>query len=162
MEPRFRQAFPDRRVLIEDVPQILHRGGDDAAPARGADDIVQGAVVAILDDGRGNGRQGPLAGLDEVGGRGRVPEGVGLVGDGKIVHLVVHDDAGFGDDELAAEEQVHGRGERNGHAGRVGGDDVGGPGSVGNVVVRDWWSPAAAVNEIEGHGKLTFRGIRAR
>ena len=44
----------------------------------------------------------------------------------KSFHLVVQDDAGFGHDELAAEEQVDGRGERDGHPGGVCGDDVGG------------------------------------
>ena len=126
MEPRLRQAFLDRGVLIEDVPQILDRCGDDTTPACGADDEIKRAVLAVLHNGRGDGGQGPFARLDEIGRRGRVAESVGLAGDGEVVHLVVHDDAGFGHHELAAEKQVYGRGERDGHARGICRDDVGG------------------------------------
>ena len=126
MKSRLRQAFLHRLVLVKHMPQVLYRGRDDAASARGADDEVKRAVVEIFDDGRGDGRERPFARFDEVGRRGRVAEGVGLVGDGEVVHLVVHDDARLGHDELAAEEQVYGRGERDGHARGICRDDVGG------------------------------------
>ena len=126
MQPRLRQALPDRLVLIKHMPQILHRRRDDAAPARGPNDKIQRPVGRKLDNGRRDRREGPLARLDKVGRRGRVAEGVGLTRDGEVVHLVVHDDAGFGHDELAAEEEVDGRGDGDGHAGGVGRDDVGG------------------------------------
>ena len=131
MKSRLRQAFLDRLILIEHMPQILNSRRDDTAPARGSDDIVQRAVLDVFDDGRGDGGEGPFARFDEVGRRGLVAEGVGLARDGEVVHLVVHDDAGFGHDELAAEEQVYGRGERDGHARGIRRDDVGGsvPGS---------------------------------
>ena len=41
-----------------------------------------------------HGRQGPLARLDEVGGRGGKLEKVGDVGGGKVVHFVVQNDPG--------------------------------------------------------------------
>ena len=126
MQPRLRQALLDRLVLIKNMPQILHRRRDDPTPARGPNDEIQGPVGGKLDNSRRDGRQGPLARLDKIGRRRRVAEGVGLAGDGEVVHLVVHDDAGFGDDELAAEEEVDGRGDGDGHAGGVGRDDVGG------------------------------------
>lgn len=109
------------------MPQILHRRRDNPAPARGSNDEVKRAVVQIFHDSWGDGRQGPLTRFDEVGRGGLVAEGVGLAGDGEVVHLVVHDDTGFGHDELAAEEEVDGRSERDCHAGGVCRDDVGGP-----------------------------------
>ena len=126
MQPRLRQALLNRLVLIKNMPQILHRRRDDPAPARRPNNEIQRAVRGKLDNSRRDGRQRPLARLDEIGRRRRVAEGVGLAGDGEVVHLVVHDDAGFGDDELAAEEEVDGRGDGDGHAGGVGRDDVGG------------------------------------
>ena len=126
MQPRLRQALPNRLILIKHMPQILHRRRDDPTPARGPNDEIQGPVLAKLDNSRRNGRQRPLAGLDKVGRRRRVAEGVGLAGNGEVVHLIVHDDAGLGHDELAAEEEVDGRGDGDGHAGGVGRDDVGG------------------------------------
>ena len=126
MQPRLGQALLDRLVLIKNMPQILHRRRDDPTPARRPNDKIQRPVAGKLGNRRRDGRQGPLARLDKVGRRRRVAEGVGLAGDGEIVHLIVHDDAGFGDDELAAEEEVDGRGDGDGHAGGVGRDDVGG------------------------------------
>ena len=126
MQSRLRQALFDRLVLIKNMPQILHRRRDDPTPARGPNDKIQRPVAGKLGNSRRDGRQGPLARLDKVGRRRRVAEGVGLARDGEVVHLVVHDDAGFGDDELAAEEEVDGRGDGDGHAGGVGHDDVGG------------------------------------
>ena len=126
MQPRLRQALPNRLILIKNMPQILHRRRDDPTAARGPNDKIQGPIRSKLDNSRRNRRQGPLARFDKVGRGGRVAKGVGLAGDGEVVHLVVHDDAGLGDDELAAKEEVDGRGKGNGHAGGVGGDDVGG------------------------------------
>lgn len=133
MQSRFRQTLLHRLVLIEHMPQILHRRGDNPTPPRRANDEIKRAVLAILDNSRGDGGQGPFARLDEIGGGGPVAERVGLARDGEVVHLVVHDDARFRDDELAAEEQVDGRGEGDGHAGGVGRDDVGGAVSGGCV-----------------------------
>lgn len=137
MQPRLRQALRHRLVLIKHMPQILHRRRDDPTPARRPNDKVQGPVGRKFDNSRRNGREGPLARLDKVGRGRRVAEGVGLAGDGEVVHLVVHDDAGFGDDELAAEEEVDGRGDGDGHAGGVGRNDVGGAvagkGQVGRI-----------------------------
>ena len=126
MQPRLRQALPNRLILIKNMPQILHRRRDDPTPARGPNDKIQRPITRKLDNRRRDRRQGPLARLDKVGRRGRVAEGVGLAGDGEVVHLVVHDDAGFGHDEPAAEEEVDGRGDGDGHAGGVGRHDMGG------------------------------------
>lgn len=138
MKPRLRQALLDRLILIKHMPQILHRRRNDPAPARRSDNEIKRAVVQIFHDSRGDGRQGPFARLDEVG-RGRlVAEGVGLARDGEVVHFVVHDDAGFGHDELAAEEEVDGRGKGDGHAGGVCRDDVGGSVPGGFQRLRSW------------------------
>ena len=126
MKPRLRQALPDRLVLIKHMPQILHRRRNNATAPRGANDIVQRAIVNILDNSRRDGRQRPFPRLNKICRRRRVAESVRLTRDGEVVHLVVHDDAGFRDDEPAAEEEVDRRGERDGHAGGVGRDDVGG------------------------------------
>lgn len=110
MESRFRQAFLDRLVLIKDMPEILYSCGDDTTTACGADDKVKGAIDEVFNDGRRDGRQGPFSRLDEIGRRGRVAESVRLVGYGEVVHLIIHDDAGFGHYDLAAEKQVDGCG----------------------------------------------------
>lgn len=138
MKPWLRQALLDRLILIKHMPQILHRCRNDSAPARGSDHKIERAVLQILHDSRGDGRQGPLTRFDKVG-RGRlVAEGVGLAGDGEVVHLVVHDDAGLGHDELAAEEEVDSGSERDGHAGGVCRDDVGGSVSGGFHRLSSW------------------------
>ena len=81
--------------------------------------------MEVLDDGGGDRAEGPLSRTDVVCGTGYVAESVGGAGDGEVVHFVVHDDAGGGDDELGAEEQVYGAGYGDGHSGAVGGGDVG-------------------------------------
>ena len=104
MQPRLRQTLLHRLILIEDMPKILYRSRNDTTPARRTDDIIQSPVLDILDDSRGDGGQRSLTRFDEISGRGFVAESVSLIGDGEVVHFVVHDDACFGDDELAAEE----------------------------------------------------------
>ena len=65
----------------------------------------------MLDDDGGDGREGAFPGADVVcRGRG-IAEGVGGPRDGEVVHFVVEDDAGGGDDELGAKEGVDGRGK---------------------------------------------------
>ena len=132
MQPGLRQALLNRLVLIKHMPQILHRRRDDPTPARGPNNKIQRPVGGKFDNSRRDGRQGPLARLDKIGRRRRVAKGIGLAGDREVVHLVVHDDASLGHDELAAEEEVDGRGDGDGHAGGVGRDDVGGA-VAGNV-----------------------------
>ncbi len=51
-------------------------------------------------------------------------------GNGEVVHFVVHDYTGRGDDELGAEEGVDGAGDGDGEARVVGGRDVGCAGAV--------------------------------
>ena len=126
MQPRLSQALFNRLILIKHMPQILDRSRNDTTPARRANDIIQRPIRNPLDNRGRNRRQRPLARLDEIGRGGRVAKGVGLAGDGEVVHFVVHDDAGLGDDELGAEEEVDSGGEGDGHAGGVGRDDVGG------------------------------------
>ncbi len=126
MQPRLRQALLDSLILIKHMPQILHRRRDNATAPRGANDIVQRAILPILHNSRRDGRQRPFPRLNKISRRRRVAERVRLARDRKVVHLVVHNDAGLGDDEPAAEEEVDRRGERDGHAGGVGRDDVGG------------------------------------
>ena len=82
------------------MPQILNRSGDNAAPARGANDVVEGVFGQEFDDGGGDGAEGAFSRADEVCGGGFVAEGVGLVGDGEVVHFVVHYHACFGDHEV--------------------------------------------------------------
>ena len=159
------------------MPQILHRRRDDPTPPRRPNDEIQGAVAGEFGNNRRDGRQGPLARLDKVGRRRRVAEGVGTAGDGEVVHLVVHDDARFGDDELAAEEEVDGRGEGDGHAGGVGRDDVGGAvaGKKGlrgqleseeirvvsfNVGVRGVWGYGGRVEDVRFGGFQPGRVVR--
>ena len=76
MESRFRQTLLHRLVLIENMPEILHRRRNNPTTARRADDEVKRAVDAVLDDCRGDGGQGAFSGFDEIGGRGSVAEGV--------------------------------------------------------------------------------------
>ena len=109
-------------ALVQDVPDILNSRRDDARATGGTDDEVEGAVGS-LDDGGGDGGEGPFTGFDVVGRAGDVAEGVGGARDAKVVHFVVHDDAGFGNHQLAAEEKVDGSGEGDGHAVLVRGDD---------------------------------------
>ena len=126
MQAGFRVAGHGAQPLIQHMPQVLDDGGDDAGAAGGAGDEVEGAGGQDGDDGGGDGGEGPFARADVVGGGGDVAEGVGLVGDGEVVHFVVHDDSGGGDDEVAAEEEVDGRCEGDGHARGVSGHDGGG------------------------------------
>ena len=93
------------------MPQILYRCSDDTTSACRADDKIKRAILEIFDDGGGYGRQRSLAWLDEVGRRRLVAESIGLVRNREIIHLIVHDEAGFRHDELAAEKQVYGGGE---------------------------------------------------
>ena len=135
VQPRLRQRVLDTLALIEYVPEILDRGGDDAAAARRADDIVEGVVGEEFDDDRGDGAEGPFAGADEVAGGRDVAEGVGLVRDGEVVHLVVHYYSGFGNDEVGAEEEVDGCCQGDGHPACVGGDNVRCSASAREVIV---------------------------
>jgi len=82
------------------VPEVLNRGGDDAAAACGANYVVQRVVGEEFDDCGRDGGEGAFAGLNEVGWGGDVAECVGFAGGGEIAHFVVHDDAGFWDAEL--------------------------------------------------------------
>ncbi len=156
VKPRLRQTLLDSLILIKHMPQILHRRRDNATAPRGANDVVQRAILHILDNSRRDGRQRPFPRLDEISRRRRVAESVRLARDGEVVHLVVHDDAGLGDDEPAAEEEIDGRGERDGHAGGVGRDDVGG-------AVAGWTLEMRLLDT--GYGSctgLTFREIPTR
>ncbi len=111
MKSRLRQALLDRLVLIKNMPKILYRCSNDTAPTCGADDEVKRAILSILNDSWGDGRERPFARLDEIGRRGCVAESIRLAGDREIVHLVVHDDASFGYHKLAAEKKIYGCGE---------------------------------------------------
>ena len=53
-------------TLIEDVPEVLDGGGDDAGAAGGTDDDGEGVVGSVFDDGRGDGGEGAFAGADVV------------------------------------------------------------------------------------------------
>ena len=52
--------------MIERVPEVLNRGGDDAGAAGGADDVVQGFVGQVFDYGRGDGGEGTFSRADVV------------------------------------------------------------------------------------------------
>jgi hypothetical protein len=86
VQARHGERFRRRRAAVEHVPQVLDRGGDDAAAARGADDEVEGAV-GVLDDGGGDGREGAFARADVVCWGGDVAEGVGGARGGEVLGL---------------------------------------------------------------------------
>ena len=125
MQSRRLQALWDRHASVQHVPQVLDRSGDDAAPSRRADGIVEGSVALVLDNRAGDGGEGPLAGADVVGLRGGVTEGIRGAGHRKVVHFIVHDDSCFGNDDLRAEEGVDCCSEGNGKARCVGRDNMG-------------------------------------
>lgn len=152
-------------VAVEEVPEDLGGGADDAGAACGADDGGEVAVGGLGDDG-GDGGEGPLAGAHVVGGAGGVAEFVVEAGDGEVVHLVVEHDARLGNHEEAAEEQVHRCGRGDGHPVAVSRGYVRSAVSRGNVyalwvvilhglrgVVAD---PVADRGEVRGiqHGSL--------
>lgn len=92
----------------------------------------------MFDDGGGDGGKGAFAGTDVIHRGRNVTKGIGGTGDGEIVHFVVHDDAGFGDHELRAEEEVDGAGDCDGEARGVGGDYVGCSRSIGRDLAYDF------------------------
>lgn len=75
--PRPRQRLSTTQPLIKNMPQVLHRRGDDPGPTCGADDEVEGVVSEVFDDGRGDGGERAFSWTDEVGGGGDVAECVG-------------------------------------------------------------------------------------
>lgn len=83
MKSRLRKGLLRSHVLVEDVPQVLDRGGDDARAAGGADDEVEGGVGEVLDYGGGDGGEGAFEGADVVCGGGDVAECVGCWGEGE-------------------------------------------------------------------------------
>lgn len=89
VESRLRERLLSGHVLVEDVPQVLDRGGDDARAAGGADDEVEGGVGEVLDDGGGDGGEGAFAGADVVCGGGDVAEGVGGCGGVGVSYLLL-------------------------------------------------------------------------
>ena len=86
VQARHGERFRRCRAAVEHVPQVLDRGGDDAAAARGADSEVEGAV-GVLDDGGGDGGEGAFARADVVCWGGDVAEGVGSSGNGEVLGL---------------------------------------------------------------------------
>lgn len=83
VEARLRKRPGGRHVLIEDVPQVLDGGGDDARATGGADDEVE-RPVGILDNGGRYRREGTFTGADVVRGGRYVAEGVGGTRDGEV------------------------------------------------------------------------------
>lgn len=78
-----RQRLGGVHALIEDVPQVLDHFGDDVrAAGRGVRDVH--FACGELDDGRGDGGEGPRVGLDEVRRSRGVAECVGGVGDAEV------------------------------------------------------------------------------
>ena len=100
MKPWLRQTLFDRLILIKHMPQVLHRRRNDATPSRRTNDVIQRTILLVLDNRRRDRRKRSFTRFDKVGRRGRVAESVRLAGDGEVVHFVVHDDAGGGDDDL--------------------------------------------------------------
>ena len=104
MKSRLGQALLDRLVLIKNMPKILYRRSNNTAPTCRTDDEVKRAILSILNDSWGDGRERPFAWLDEIGRRGRVAESIRLARDREVVHFIVHDDASFGYHKLATEK----------------------------------------------------------
>lgn len=75
-------------MLIEDVPQHLGGGRDDAGAASSTDDGVESSVGERSDDGSDGGK-GAFAGTDVVCNGGSKAEFVTDTGNREVVHFVV-------------------------------------------------------------------------
>lgn len=75
-------------------------------------------------DKRRHGRKGPFARSDVVCWRRTVAKLVGVGGDGEVVHLIIHDDATFGNHDARAKVEVDGRREGDCKTGGIGGRDL--------------------------------------
>lgn len=107
----------------------LRDGGDDPRAACCAEQC-EFSDGGGGDEG-GHGREGAFAGGDVIRGGRAVAELVRVGRDGEVVHLVVEDDAAFGDHDAGAEVEVDGCGEGDGEAGGVGGGDLRGAVAMG-------------------------------
>ena len=85
----------------------------------------------MLDNHGGDGRERTFSWPDIIGRRRNVAKGVGGPGDGKIVHFVVHDDAGFWNQQMGPEKKVDGGCKADGHSRGIGSHDVRCPRSAG-------------------------------
>jgi hypothetical protein len=84
VEARCREGVRQAHVEVEHVAQREDGARRDLGAAGGADDKVRLAVGPLNDDGR-DGREGPLAGADEIGRARNVTEAIGLVVNGEVV-----------------------------------------------------------------------------
>lgn len=119
MEPRCHHSLLTGHALIQHVPETLNDARNDLGSAGGRRSKVERAVLGKLDYRWGDAGERALAAADVVVGRRLVAELVDCVGDGEVIHLVVHDDAGLGYHDVRAKEGVDGCGEGDGHAGGV-------------------------------------------
>lgn len=101
-------------IAAREVDEHLSNRREDARSSRAAQDGAQGAIALVHDGRRGRG-QGTLARCRVVVRRGRQAKGVRRAGDGKVVLLVVEDDARLGGHDVAAPDEVDSRG----HTGRA-------------------------------------------
>jgi len=93
--------------MVDDVGDDLEDGGDDFRAAGAADDEVWFTIFE--NDGRGHAAQGTLAGLDGIGLAAHQAEGVWHAGLGaEIVHFVVEQDPGPGENHLGPEVEIDG------------------------------------------------------
>src|SRR5581483_2665370 len=89
-------------VKVEDADDVEEGLVDDGWAAGGAEG--EDGVATLEDEGRSHAGEGTLAGSDGVGFGGDEAEVVGDAGlGGEVVHFVVQNDAGSGNDDFGAE-----------------------------------------------------------
>lgn len=93
-------------LLYIHLKLVYHeRGCGDLGPTGSTHSKADTVSQVVHDDGRTHGGQGPLASPGKVAGRGGHAIKVGHVGEGKVVHVVVHDDASARRHELASKTE---------------------------------------------------------
>lgn len=106
MESGLIECLRPAESLVQHVPEILDRGGQDSGTASGTNDEVERRVRKMLDYGGCDGRKGTFSGTDVVGRGWNVTKRVGRTGDGEVIHLVVANDSCFGNHDLRAKKEV--------------------------------------------------------